>query len=116
MGYLVFQPQNAHRVRVEARDLLFHVPTTSLFEIDALDGEVLGLFAERGRVAEADVQARFPDRDPAELASRIRGLIDLDIVTDGRPPAPERPPIHIENFPLSTIVLNVNTGCNLSCT
>ena len=28
MGYLHFQPQNAHRVAVDGRDLLFHVPTT----------------------------------------------------------------------------------------
>ena len=115
MGYLVFQPQNAHRVRVEARDLLFHVPTTSLFEIDALDGEVLGFFAEKGRVAEADMRDRFAAHDPVDLARRVKGLLDLEIVTDGRPPTPERPKVRIENFPLTTIVLNVNTGCNLSC-
>ena len=39
----------------------------------------------------------------------------LDIVNDGRPLQPERPPIEIETFPLTTIVLNVNTGCNLAC-
>ncbi|MCX7644602.1 MAG: quinohemoprotein amine dehydrogenase maturation protein [Rhodobacteraceae bacterium] len=116
MGYLQFQPQNAHRVRVDARELLFHVPTTALFEIDATDGDLLGLLAEKGRVTAEDVQARFADRDPADIARRLRGLIDLDIVTDGRPPAAERPAIRIESFPLSTIVLNVNTGCNLSCT
>jgi uncharacterized protein len=115
MGYLVFQPQNAHRVKVDSRDLLFHVPTTSLFEIDDLDGAVLGLFAEKGRVAEADVRARFGGHDPDEVARRIRGLLDLEIVTDGRPPSPERPAVKISNFPLTTIVLNVNTGCNLSC-
>ncbi|PKP83899.1 MAG: quinohemoprotein amine dehydrogenase maturation protein [Alphaproteobacteria bacterium HGW-Alphaproteobacteria-2] len=116
MGYLVFQPQNAHRVRVEERDLLFHVPTTSLFEIDETDGAVLGFLAEKGRIAEADVAARFAGHDPADIARRLKGLRDLEIVTDGRAPSPERPPIRIENFPLSTIVLNVNTGCNLSCT
>lgn len=116
MGYLHFQPQNAHRVRVEARELLFHIPTTSLFELDALDGEVLGFLAERGRVEEADMRARFPEAEPGDLAARLRGFLDLDIVTDGRPPSPERPAVKIENFPLSTIVLNVNTGCNLSCT
>lgn len=115
MGYLHFQPQNAHRVRVEDRDLLFHIPTTSLFEIDDLDGAVLGFFAERGRVAEADVRARFDGHDPEEVTRRIRSLLDLDIVTDGGPPKPERPAVKIENFPLTTIVLNVNTGCNLSC-
>ncbi len=116
MGYLHFQPQNAHRVRVEARDLLFHVPTTSLFELDALDGEVLGFFAEKGKVGEDEMRARFPAADPSALAEKLRGYLDLDIVTDGRPLSPERPPVKIENFPLSTIVLNVNTGCNLSCT
>ena len=84
MGHLLYHPHNAHRVRVGERELLFHIPTTSLFEIDALDGEVLGFFAERGRVGEADVQARFADRDPEDVVARIRSLLDLEIVTDGR--------------------------------
>lgn len=115
MGMLQFQPQNAHRVAVEGRDLLFHIPTTALFEIDALDGEVLSFFAEAGRADAAMVQSRFASHDPAVIAARLRGLIDLDILTDGRPPSAERPAIRIEQFPLSTIVLNVNTGCNLAC-
>lgn len=115
MSQLHFQPQNAHRVRVEGRELLFHVPTTSLFELDVLDSEVLAFCASRGRIGEADVKERFADRDPEELAGRLRGLRDLEIVTDGRPASPERPPVRIENFPLTTIVLNVNTGCNLAC-
>ncbi|WP_420412119.1 quinohemoprotein amine dehydrogenase maturation protein [Roseibium sp.] len=117
MGYLFFQPQNAHRVEVDGRHLLFHVPTTSLFEIDRLDNDVIDLFAGRERISEGDVRERFEGRvDPDLLTERIRALLDLDIVTDGRPPRAERPPVHIENFPLTTIVLNVNTGCNLSCT
>jgi uncharacterized protein len=115
MGYLHFQSQNAHRVAVGGRDLLFHVPTTALFELDALDAEVLSFFAEAGKADQAALRARFAEADPAALAERLRGLIDLDILTDGRPPAPERPAIRIEAFPLSTIVLNVNTGCNLAC-
>lgn len=115
MADLHFQPQNVHRVDVEGRALLFHVPTTALFEMDALERDVFGLFAEKGRVGQADLRARFADRPPQELALRIRGFLDLEIVTDGRLPAPERPPIRIESFPLTTIVLNVNTGCNLAC-
>ena len=115
MGYLHFQPQNALRVAVDGRDLLFHVPTTALFEIDALDGQVLDFLAEWGRVDQAALRARFAGEDPSVLAERLRGLLDLDILTDGRPPAAERPGIRIESFPLSTIVLNVNTGCNLAC-
>ncbi|MEZ5841924.1 MAG: quinohemoprotein amine dehydrogenase maturation protein [Hyphomicrobiales bacterium] len=102
---------------VDGRNLLFHVPTTSLFEIDALDGQVLDLLAERGSISQGDVRDRFADRaDPGTVAERLRSFLDLDIVTDGRPPSAERPPVTIENFPLTTIVLNVNTGCNLSCT
>lgn len=90
MGYLHFQPQNAHRVAVDGRDLLFHVPTTALFEIDALDGEVLSFLAEKGRVGEADVKARFAGHDPDVVAERLRGLLDLDILTDGGAPKAER--------------------------
>lgn len=115
MSY-VFQPQNAHRVRVDARDLLFHIPTTALFEMDALDGEMLGFLAERGEADAAALRARFPNRAPGEIEAKVRGLIDLDLLTEGGAPAAERPKVRIENFPLSTIVLNVNTGCNLSCT
>ncbi len=56
--------------------MLFHIPTTSLFELDALDGEVLSLLAEKGQLEEADVQARFAGQDPAELdatAARVHG-------------------------------------------
>ncbi len=115
MGYLYYQPQNLHRVQVEGRDLLFHVPTTALFEIEPMDGSVLSFCAEQGRISAAEVEERFADCDPAEITGRISGLIDLDILTDGSPTAPERPAVKIENFPLSTIVLNVNTGCNLAC-
>lgn len=116
MGYLFYQPQNAHRVAVDGRNLLFHVPTTSLFEIDGLDAAVIDAFAAEGRADANTIAARFADREPAEMAQRIQGLLDLEILTDGRAPSPERPPVKITQFPLTTIVLNVNTGCNLSCT
>nr|MEC9422417.1 quinohemoprotein amine dehydrogenase maturase [Pseudomonadota bacterium] len=92
MGYLFFQPQNAHRVEVDGRHLLFHVPTTSLFEIDRLDNDVIDLFRDRTRVSEADVRERFSGRvDPLEVTERIRTFLELDIITDRRPPRAERP-------------------------
>ncbi len=115
MGYLYYQPHNLHRVRAEGRELLFHIPTTALFEIEPMDGEVLSFCAERGRISANEVKERFASADPEEITGRISGLIDLDILTDGASTPPERSPIKIENFPLSTIVLNVNTGCNLAC-
>ncbi len=115
MGYLFYQGHNAHRVAVDGREMLFHIPTTSLFEMDGLDSQVLQFFADKRQVTEADVRASFPNHDPDAVVARIRNLLDLEILTDGRPTTPERPPIKIENFPLTTMVLNVNTGCNLAC-
>ncbi len=120
MGKLFFQPQNAHRVQVEGREMLFHVPTTALFELDSVEGDVLQLFADRQELTASDVQSHFqnadPGTDPGKVSESIKGLMTLDIVTGPDGPQPDRPTAKIEGFPLSTIVLNVNTGCNLACT
>lgn len=117
MAELRLLEPNLHEVRVGARRMLFHVPTTSLYELDDLSGELLDLFRDRPDVSAKDVRHRFDGRFPAEdVAETLKGFLDLDIVSDGRGRRPEHPAIKIENFPLSTIVLNVNTGCNLSCT
>ena len=106
---------NCHDVTVDGRRVLFHVPTTAMFDLDPVGGAVLDLFKERRDVTEDDVRERFDGRfAPADVADALRDLVDLDIVSDGRArPAPAR--LEIENYPLSTIVLNVNTGCNLGC-
>ncbi len=107
---------NLHEVAVGDRRMLFHVPTTSLFELDPLSGDLLDLFRDRGDVTAAAVQARFDGHyRPGEVVGAIQDLVALDILNDGGAARAERPPVKIENFPLSTIVLNVNTGCNLSC-
>lgn len=103
-------------LRVGDRRILFHVPTSGLFEMDELGGELLDLFAELGGVGEEDVRQRFEGRvDPARVAETLRELMTLRIIDEGVPKG-ARKPIEIEQFPLSTVVLNVNTGCNLSCT
>lgn len=116
MGYLHFQHHNIHQVSVEDRNMLFHIPTTALFEIDPLDTQILGYLSIKRKFDERDIRDQFTDQDPAELAAKLKSYKDLDIVNDGRGNAPEHPDVKIENFPLTTIVLNVNTGCNLSCT
>lgn len=117
MGELRLLEPNLHEVRVGDRRMLFHVPTTSLYELDDLSGELLDLFRARPDVSAKDVRHRFDGRFPAEdVAETLKGFLDLDIVSDGGGRRREHPAIKIENFPLSTIVLNVNTGCNLSCT
>jgi len=107
---------NCHDLRLGERRLLFHIPTTALFDLDEVGGEVLDLFRERGSVSEADVRERFAGRySPGDLADTIREFVDLDIVRGGDPQARQRRELQIDDYPLSTIVLNVNTGCNLGC-
>ena len=58
MGELRLQEPNLHEVRVGARRMLFHVPTTSLYELDDLSGELLDLFRDRTDVSAQDVRRR----------------------------------------------------------
>ena len=116
-GGLRLAPHNSHEVSVDGRRILFHVPTTSLFELDELAADVLDLFKERPEVAETDVRRRFDGRHPPErVVETLEELLDLEIIHNGQPRPADRPPVAIANYPISTLVLNVNTGCNLSCT
>lgn len=113
---LYYQQQNLHQVELEGAHLLFHVPTTSLFEIDEVDHQVLSFLKHKGEVRASDLEAEFSEHLTADvMMERVQGYRDLGILD----PAPQRldrkPPIEIKQFPLTTIVLNVNTGCNLAC-
>lgn len=102
---------------MQGRHLLFHVPTTSLFEMDEVAGDVLGLFHEKPTVTAEDLRRRFDGiHDPGRLADTLQEFKDLQIVRDARLEAPSPDPVTITEYPISTMVLNVNTGCNLSCT
>jgi uncharacterized protein len=110
-------PHNLHRVAVDGRELLFHVPTTSLFELDALTREALDLLAA-SPLSLAALQEKLAARhDPGAVAEAVAELAACDVLRDAqaeaRAPAAKR---RVTSFPLTTVVLNVNTGCNLSCT
>jgi uncharacterized protein len=102
---------------VDGRRVLFHVPTTSLFELDDLAADVLDLFRDQTEVTADDVRGRFDGRHPPErVVETLEELLDLEIIHNGKPRPANHPPVAIQNYPISTLVLNVNTGCNLSCT
>lgn len=110
-------PENMHEVRLDGRQLLFHVPTTSLFEMDEVAGDVLGLFREKATVTAEDMRDRFDGvHEPERLAETLSEFKDLQIVRDVGLDIPSPAPVKINDYPISTMVLNVNTGCNLSCT
>lgn len=117
MQALKYVPTHAHDVQVGARRILFHIPTTALYDLDDVGGAVLDLFKSQHTVSEADVQSRFSGVYKAEdVVDTLNEFLDLQIITDGRPLAKDPGKLNITDYPLSTIVLNVNTGCNLGCT
>ncbi|MGI9305374.1 MAG: quinohemoprotein amine dehydrogenase maturation protein [Gammaproteobacteria bacterium] len=107
----------SHDVQVDERRILFHIPTTGLFDLDEVGAAMLDLFKERDEVSADDVRKRFDGRfPPSQVVETLQELIDLDVVSDGRPAREDRRALKINEYPLSTIILNVNTGCNLGCT
>lgn len=117
LGELCLVPHNLHDVRVAGRRVLFHVPSSALYEADAVTGEVIDLFRGQPHVSTEDLRHRFDGRyEPAAIVDTLRDLIELDLVrpVDARKPPPLR--LALDRFPVNTLVLNVNTGCNLSCT
>jgi uncharacterized protein len=117
MMTLELRESDVHEIDVNGGRLLFHVPTTALFEVDAVTTELLGLFRDKRVVTEEDLRRRFDGRaTPDEVVGALGELLDLGVIGGGEPGWRERAPVHVRATPLSTIVLNVNTGCNLSCT
>ncbi|AUH63386.1 quinohemoprotein amine dehydrogenase maturation protein [Paracoccus zhejiangensis] len=117
MGSLTLIKHNAHRVDVDGLAMLMHVPTSSLFEMDTVSASVYELFRKLGVADAGTLQSelghRFP---PADLAESVQSLITLDILRDSADPGRPITVQKVEDIPLSTIILNVNTGCNLACT
>ena len=68
-----FQPTNAHRVAVDGQEMLFHVPTTSLFALDAMDRAVLDFAAGRGEGFTRSELEHAVDPADAEAATAASG-------------------------------------------
>ena len=115
---MVYNAANGHVVRFAGRAMLLHVPTTALFELDEL-GQAVICATEGG--GEFDLQTLHANMAqhfaPGEITDFVDKLAELEVLQDrsgARAINPRR--VKIEAYPLSTLVLNVNTGCNLSCT
>jgi uncharacterized protein len=120
MSYLQFVANNVHDVQVGERRVLFHIPTTALFDLDEVGSAVYDLLKDKRQVSENDVRECFDGQfSAAEVVDTLQDFLDLQIISNdiSRPPTAHNPgPLQIKEYPLSTIVLNVNTGCNLGCT
>ncbi|OMH26719.1 quinohemoprotein amine dehydrogenase maturation protein [Motiliproteus sp. MSK22-1] len=109
--------KNLHEVAVDAKRMLFHIPSSSLFQLDALSGQVIDLFRQKSDLNYDYVQQQLKSQYSEEqVKETLQELVSMEIVSDGRPLTAEIAVKEVNTFPLNTIVLNVNTGCNLSCT
>lgn len=107
---------NLHQVRgVNGRRMLFHIPTTALFDLDEVGSAVLDCFEGATELSAGDICARLDGiYGSKEVRDALADFIDLEVLGGERVPARRRDLV-LDNYPLSTIVLNVNTGCNLGC-
>ncbi len=114
---MIFDSANAHLVPLAGRTMLLHVPSTALFELDALGAAVLQLVRTDAALDAEGVRARLSGHfESAAIAECVDRFLRLQILRSEGESRPINPAgIHVESYPLSTIVLNVNTGCNLAC-
>lgn len=118
MGSLSLVKPNMHLVNLKQRTMLFHVPSSGLFELDAMSQDVIDLFSEQDEVTAPMIKDRLENRYAAnEVLELLEEFKSLEIIHETGGVARYNPtPKKVKNFPLTTVVLNVNTGCNLSCT
>ncbi|AOI59412.1 quinohemoprotein amine dehydrogenase maturation protein [Burkholderia diffusa] len=108
--------RNVHEVRVDDERLMFHVPSSSLFAADRVTADIIDALRASSCTAD-ELFARLASRSPrGELAETLGELMALEVVSDGSPLTPEIAVKRVERTAIDTVVLNVNTGCNLSCT
>lgn len=116
-GALCLVPHNLHDVRVGGRRIIFHVPSTALYEADPATGAVIDFFRSKQKVSTEDVRHAFDGQyDAKEITDALQDLFDLAMVRPVDATEAEAPRPRFDRFPINTLVLNVNTGCNLSCT
>jgi uncharacterized protein len=115
---LEWNAANGHVVRTGQDPYLLHVPTTALFGIDDLGLAILELCRPAGgRSIEALVEGLAGRYEPARVRSLAGEMRTLEVLQPAGQLRPLNPAaVKVSSYPLSTLVLNVNTGCNLSCT
>lgn len=111
-----YNSTNAHDLRVNGQHVLFHVPSTGIFYLDSVSSQLMEHLKANGSVSDVDLHNQFSETiERRELLEVIEEFESLGIV-GAKLELKTQSPLKIESYPLNTIVLNVNTGCNLSCT
>ncbi len=106
-----------HPFEAGGEHFLYMVPSAGVFHVDTPSWEVLRTLDGQPMSA-ADLTAALANRYQAhEVADAIQELQEIRAIGDVRlPPEGYLPVIPPQDFPLTTMVLNVTNTCNLACT
>jgi len=106
-----------HPFRAADKEFVYLVPSAAVFELDgpasAIVESLRGRSMSRSDLA-SQLNALFPAGEVEDTIAelmRVRAIGEVGVPVDTLPKI--MPP---ENFPLTTMVLNVTNQCNLSCT
>jgi uncharacterized protein len=115
---LSIQENNLHEVVLEERKLLFHIPSTSIFECDPLTQGILDALRSGEHTSDTLESTLSGDFAAESIRSALNDLQSLALVTANAVDTGVKTfePLELKQIPLTTVVLNINTGCNLSCT
>ncbi|GAA5315553.1 MAG: thioether cross-link-forming SCIFF peptide maturase [Candidatus Pelagadaptatus aseana] len=116
MTELALSPANFHETVTDDRRVCWHVSSGALFEVNDLGGALLDFYSDRNASMEEACNSLGDDFDTDQIIESIEEFKALEILQPFPAEPTNRLPQKVEEFPISTIVLNVNTACNLSCT
>ncbi|QDF29297.1 quinohemoprotein amine dehydrogenase maturation protein [Halarcobacter anaerophilus] len=90
---------NYNRLEVNNNKYIFHVPSSSVFELSKSSDEVLSKLENNEELTLEDKEI-------------LKEFMSLNLVGNQF----REKPVKVEKFPAKALVLNVTSGCNLSCT
>ena len=107
-----------HPFDVDGSSYVYLVPSAAVFRLDGTSQAVLETLGDRD-LAPRDLAASLGDRfEQADIRAAVEELVGARAIRFVDPPVPEpaRPAQPKKRVPLTTLVLNVTSKCNLSCT
>ncbi|MBT9519992.1 MAG: quinohemoprotein amine dehydrogenase maturation protein [Dechloromonas sp.] len=108
-----------HDITFKGKRVLLHIPSTGIFVLDSVAGKLLDYVKSKELTSQLDIRHHLMGHPLDEISNALDDFQALGILNDISTAIKHTGAnnnIKVTEFPLSTIVLNVNTGCNLSCT
>jgi uncharacterized protein len=106
-----------HPFEAGGEHFLYMVPSAGVFHVNTPSWDVLRTLDGQPMSTEELTEALADRYPPDAVADAIQELQEIHAIGDVRlPPTKTLPVIPAQDFPLTTMVLNVTNKCNLACT